>query len=122
DADDVAVGQLPVDRRERALHDAGIFLCHGYRDGLGGAEHVLHDRRFEDLVVHHEAHRPAHAAHDDQRIHEADVVAYEQHRTVFRNVFQPGGTDAVERVDQQPVDETQQEFRHQGINVYRDHG
>ena len=122
DADDLAVGELGVDLVEGLLQCRRIFVARRDGNGARGAEDEAHDRDLEDVVVHDEAHRPAHAAADDQRIHEAHVVADDEHGSGLGNVLEAAHLDAVHDVDEHPGQEAHQELGHQRIDVRRHDG
>ena len=70
-------------------------------------------------MVHHKAYLPAHASRDHDRVDEAHVIADDDAGSLFRNAFESLLVDTVEGVNQQPCQETHQEFGHQQIDVER---
>ena len=117
DAYHFAGGQRFVDRVVCPLQYRGILLVARDRNRLGGTEHEAQQRDVEDPVIHHEAHRPTQVRHQQQRVHEADVVAHQQRRTFLGNLR--GAIDAhpVQRIHQHPGDEAHHELGHQGEDV-----
>ncbi|MCY1442390.1 hypothetical protein D9M71_587560 [compost metagenome] len=107
------VGIGPVQQR-------GVLLRRGDGDGAGVAEHEGQQRPVEDAVVHHEADRPPAGGGDHQGVDVADVVAHQQGRAAEGDAFDALLVQPVERVDQQPVEEAQQELWHQPVDVHGD--
>ena len=116
----MARGEFAIDLGEGALHQFGIFFLAGDRYRLHRAKERPQQRQVVNLVIHHEAHRAMDTAEQDLRIHETHVIAHDQRSAAIRHMLESGYLDAVQRVDQDPVDEAQQEFRYQGVDVYRD--
>jgi len=83
------------------------------------AEDEAEQRRSENAMVHDEAHRTGRGAHDDHRIDEADMVGDEHGGAFLRDVLDALGAQPVHRLDQQPGDKAEQEFRHQPVDINR---
>src|SRR3954471_4507066 len=88
DTDHFARGQRLIDQLEGALELCLVFVAPCNRNCLCGAKDEVQHRNIEDLVIHDEAHRPPYAGHEDQRIHEANVVAHHQRGTFVGDVLQ----------------------------------
>ena len=97
-----------------------VFLGRGNGDGPCGAEHEVQQRHLEDVVIHHKAHRAAHGTGQNQRVHEADVVADQHAGAFFRDVLQPLVADAVQRVGGDPHQEAHHELGQQAVDVRGD--
>ena len=61
-------------------------------------------------MIHHETNRAPYGRHDDDRIDKADMVAYEYGGAGSWDVLKARLADPVERVDQQPCQETQSQM------------
>ena len=70
-------------------------------------------------MIHHEADRTAAAAHQNDRINQADMIGNDQRRAFLGHLVDAMNSQAVHRFDEQPGNEAQQEFRHQGVDVNR---
>ena len=64
------------------------------------AENVAEQRQAEYPVIHDKTHGARRGGHDDERIHETDVIADQQRGTLVRNVFDPLGAQAITHLDQ----------------------
>ncbi|MNS72296.1 hypothetical protein D3C72_1056990 [compost metagenome] len=92
------------------------------RNRLGLPEEPRQQRHLEDPVIHHKAHRARAGCHQHHGVGKAHVVADQHGRALLGN---PVGVDAaqpVDRMDQNPGDEAQQELRHQRIDIEGHHG
>ncbi len=72
-------------------------------------------------MVHHEAHRTRACGGDDEPVHVAHVIAYQNRRTRLGNVLESRFFQAIDGVHQQPDEEAHQKLGHQRVDVYR-HG
>ena len=95
EADQFAIRQRAIDLCKRAIEQCRVFLASRDRDRLCRAENETQARDVEDLVIHHEAHRPAHDTADDQRVHVADMVADQQRGAFIGNPLESLGLDPV---------------------------
>src|SRR5215475_9913511 len=122
DADELTVAQRLRDLGERAFHHLRILLARGDRDRAAGAEDEAEHRQLEEVVVHHESDWSATRRHDDDRVDEAHVVAYDHRRPFLRDVLEARLVDAVHRVDEQPREEPHEELGDQPVDERRNRG
>jgi len=71
-------------------------------------------------MVHHEPDRATYARGDHDRIDIAHVIADDDARAFVRDVLEPLGVDAIERVDQHPREEAHQELGNEVVDEQRD--
>src|SRR5690606_26505431 len=111
--------QLCGDALERLVVDLRVTRLRIDRDRLAGAENIVEHRHVIDRLEHDEAHRAANGAGHDQRIDIADMVAHQHAGTFLGDIVEAIMLHAVDGVRQHPDQQTDQEFRHDGIDVCR---
>jgi len=70
--------------------------------------------------IHDEPNRPRHASRNDDRVDEADMVAYDDAASLRGNAIEAFLVNAIDGMHQEPGQKPHREFRHQQIDVERD--